>query len=107
MLDIQTQYTYKLIVSMPRGSGKRHSHTRGWDMTKRSTPYPRRPTQADVARAAGVSQAMVSYVLNDTGTITVPDATRARILEMVTQLGYVPDRHAQILRTGKTYTIAC
>jgi LacI family transcriptional regulator len=76
-------------------------------MTKRSTPYPRRPTQADVARAAGVSQAMVSYVLNDSGTLTVPDTTRARILAMVAQLGYVPDRHAQILRTGKTFTIAC
>lgn len=76
-------------------------------MAKRSAAYPRRPTQADVARAAGVSQAMVSYVLNNKGTVTAPEATRTRILDVVAQLGYIPDRHAQILRTGKTYTIAC
>jgi len=76
-------------------------------MGKRVAPYPRRPTQADVARAAGVSQAMVSYVLNGKGVLNVPEATRTRILDVVGQLGYVPDRHAQILRTGKTYTIAC
>src|SRR5579859_6579703 len=76
-------------------------------MATRKTAHPRRPTQADVARAAGVSQAMVSYVLNDSGTLTVPAATRDRILDAMAQLGYVPDRHAQILRTGKTMTIAC
>ena len=76
-------------------------------MVRKSAPYPRRPTQADVARAAGVSQAMVSYVFNDNGAITVPEATRARILAVVAQLGYVPDRNARILRTGKTTTLAC
>ena len=76
-------------------------------MTKRMAAHHRRPTQADVARAAGVSQAMVSYILNDNAAFAVPDATRSRIMEVVEQLGYVPDRHAQILRTGKTHTIAC
>ncbi len=82
-------------------------HIEVLDLTKSTPPYPRRPTQADVARAAGVSQAMVSYVLNDKGALSVPETTRTRILDVVARMGYVPDRHAQILRTGKTFTIAC
>ena len=41
----------------------------------------KRPTQADVARLAGVSQAMVSYVFNNNSTFSVPEETRQRILE--------------------------
>lgn len=67
----------------------------------------RRPTQADVARLAGVSQATVSYVLNNSAAISVPEETRRRILEAIETLGYEPDRVAQTLRTRKTYTIAC
>lgn len=76
-------------------------------MTKRVTSQSTRPTQADVARIAGVSQAMVSYVLNDKVVIAVPDETRQRILDAIETLGYVPDRSAQSLRTRKSYTIAC
>ena len=71
------------------------------------TSRSNRPTQADVARLAGVSQAMVSYVLNDNAVIVVPAETRQRIMEVIDRLGYVPDRAAQSLRTRKTYTIAC
>lgn len=65
-----------------------------------------RATQADVARWANVSQAMVSYVLNDTSTVSVPVETRQRILQAMDELGYVPNRTARSLRTNKTYTIA-
>lgn len=71
------------------------------------TTRSKRPTQADVARLAGVSQAMVSYILNDNAVIAVPAETRQRIMEAIDKLGYVPDRAAQSLRTRKTYTIAC
>lgn len=67
----------------------------------------RRPTQADVAQKAGVSQAMVSYVLNNNSNITVPEDTRERIEEAIRELGYVPNRAARILRTNRTATIAC
>ncbi|MGH2616557.1 MAG: LacI family DNA-binding transcriptional regulator, partial [Thermomicrobiales bacterium] len=67
----------------------------------------RRPTQADVARLAGVSQAMVSYIVSETTTVVVPDATRQRILTAIAELGYVPDRAARSLRTRKTLTLAC
>ena len=40
----------------------------------------RKPTQVDVAKRANVSQAMVSYVLNDNMAVTIPSETRQRIL---------------------------
>jgi LacI family transcriptional regulator len=66
----------------------------------------RRPTQADVARLAGVSQATVSYVLNGNSVISVPEETRGRILAAVDELGYVPNGIARSLRTRRTYMIA-
>jgi LacI family transcriptional regulator len=70
--------------------------------TKRNS----QPTQADVARRAAVSQAMVSYVLNDHPAVSVPNETRRRILDAANALGYVPNRAARTLRTRKTSTIA-
>ncbi|MCS6847022.1 MAG: LacI family DNA-binding transcriptional regulator [Anaerolineae bacterium] len=64
----------------------------------------KRPTQGDVARLAGVSQATVSHVLNNSTVISA--STRQRILDAVEQLGYVPDSSARRLRMGKTFTIA-
>ena len=49
-----------------------------------------RPTQKDIAVAAGVSQAAVSLVLNKSETPSVPAATRARILKLAAELGYQP-----------------
>ena len=66
----------------------------------------KQPTQADVARRAGVSQATVSYVLNNSTTIAVPEETRRRIQDVIRELGYIPDRAARSLRTRKTYTLA-
>ncbi len=66
----------------------------------------RRPTQADVARLADVSQATVSYVLNGNSAISVPEVTRRRILTAVDELGYVPNGIARSLRTQRTYMIA-
>jgi LacI family transcriptional regulator len=65
----------------------------------------RRPTQEDVAKLAGVSQAAVSQVLNR-NDFAIPEETRKRILGAMDQLGYVPNKFAQSLRTQKTYTIA-
>lgn len=61
---------------------------------------PRRPTSADVARAAGVSRTQVSYVLNDTGGEHVSRERRARIMEAARSLGYLPHSSAQALRRG-------
>jgi DNA-binding LacI/PurR family transcriptional regulator len=60
----------------------------------------------DVARAAGVSQATVSYVFNGRRGYVVPDATRNRVLDVANELGYTPNKNAQSLKTGKTKVIA-
>ncbi|NOX61303.1 MAG: LacI family transcriptional regulator [Chloroflexi bacterium] len=67
----------------------------------------KRPTQADVARLAGVSRATVSYVLNQQENSRVPisQETRRRVLEAAQKLGYEPDARAQSLRSGLTRTL--
>jgi LacI family transcriptional regulator len=52
-------------------------------------------TLYDVARAAGVSTATVSRVVNDPARVRL--ATRRRVLEAIEALGYVPDGAAQSL----------
>src|SRR5882672_5742566 len=65
------------------------------------------PTQADVARIAGVSRATVSYVLNDQVAQRIPISpeTRQRVLDVIAELDYEPDARAQSLRRGSTKTI--
>lgn len=64
-----------------------------------------RLTQHDVARHAGVSQAVVSYVLNDTGGGRITEATRNRVLSSIDVLGYVPHGVARGMRTGRSMLI--
>jgi LacI family transcriptional regulator len=59
----------------------------------------------DVARRAGVSTAVVSYVVND-GPRRVAPATRERVLNAIAELGYRPNSVARSLRTNRTRTIA-
>ena len=66
----------------------------------------KRPTQADVARAAGVSQTVVSLVLNDSALAAVSEATRERVQAAIADLGYVADGAARSLRTGKSLLVA-
>ncbi|MFD5226014.1 LacI family DNA-binding transcriptional regulator [Microbacterium sp. NPDC058342] len=56
-------------------------------------------TRADVARYAGVSTAVVSYVLND-GPKAVAPLTRERVLDAVRVLGYRPNAAARALSMG-------
>ncbi len=65
-----------------------------------------RATQKDVAKLAGVSQAAVSMVLSGASP-GIPAETWERITLAAKQLGYVPNRAAQALRTSRTMTIAC
>jgi LacI family transcriptional regulator len=61
------------------------------------------PTRRDVARLAGTSEAVVSYVLND-GPRGVAPATRQRVLDAIAQLDYRPNAVARSLRTRRTMT---
>src|SRR5690349_20792413 len=55
-------------------------------------------TQDDVAQRAGVSRSIVSYVINN-GPRKVSSETRDRVLAAIKELGYRPNKHAQMLST--------
>ena len=57
----------------------------------------------EIAEQAGVSVATVSYVLNNTGNVS--EKTRARVMKIVKDSGYVPNRIAKGLRVNRTNTI--
>jgi LacI family transcriptional regulator len=62
-------------------------------------------TIADVAAAAGVSTATVSYVINDKPGIQIPAATRERVHRAAQALGYRPNALAQGLTRGRSQVI--
>ncbi|WP_336626031.1 MULTISPECIES: LacI family DNA-binding transcriptional regulator [unclassified Microbacterium] len=63
-----------------------------------------RPTRRDVADRAGVSTAVVSYVVND-GPRPVAESTRARVLAAIADLGYRPNAAARALKLSRTNII--
>ena len=65
----------------------------------------RRITSSDIARAAGVSQTTVSFVLNNTEGTSISAKTRARVLDAAQALGYVPNWAARTLVSGRTRTL--
>ncbi len=66
----------------------------------------RKVSQKDIAAKAGVSTALVSYVLNGKAKESrVGDEMAARILQIAKELNYRPNHLAKSLRSGKTYTI--
>ncbi|MCI8550324.1 MAG: LacI family transcriptional regulator [Lachnospiraceae bacterium] len=70
----------------------------------KKTNGPKKPTRNDVAKLAGVSSAVVSYVLNDMDCVS--DDKRKAVWAAVEQLGYYPNVSARALRTNKTFQIA-
>jgi LacI family transcriptional regulator len=60
--------------------------------------------RSDVARLAGTSPAVVSYVLNG-GPRGVAPLTRQRVLAAIEQLGYRPNGIARSLRMSRTMTL--
>ncbi len=58
--------------------------------------HKRAVTQNDVANRAGVSRSIVSYVINN-GPRRVSSETRDRVLSAIHDLGYRPNKHAQML----------
>lgn len=67
----------------------------------------RRPTMTDVARLAGVSQSSVSLVLNQMTGARIAAATRARVVEAASEIGYeLPATRREALVTAEKKTIA-
>lgn len=65
---------------------------------------PNRITRKDVAQAAGVSTAVVSYVINN-GPRPVAEPTRQRVLKAIDQLGYRVNALARSVKLGITSTV--
>jgi LacI family transcriptional regulator len=72
----------------------------GGDHGEEDTVSESRATIVDVARLAGVSKSTVSLVLG--GSSLVADATRARVTEAMSELGYIYHRGAATLRSAKS-----
>lgn len=68
-------------------------------------PKKRNVNSIDVARLVGLSRTTVSYVLNGRSDVSIPEATRARVLSAAAKLGYRPNGIARSLVRGKTSTI--
>jgi LacI family transcriptional regulator len=64
----------------------------------------KRITNKDVARLAGVSTAVVSYVINNGPRSTSPEV-RERVLKAVKTLGYHPSALARGLRRQRSHTV--
>ncbi|GGV19201.1 LacI family transcriptional regulator [Actinomadura cremea] len=62
----------------------------------------KRPTSSDVARAAGVSQTTVSFVLNNRPGQSIPEETRRRVLDAARRLDYRPHASARALAAGRS-----
>jgi DNA-binding LacI/PurR family transcriptional regulator len=72
------------------------------------TPQPRRrrPTQVDIARAAGVSQATVSLVINKAPSASqVAPETRARVMRVIAELGYAANPAARNLKGRRNHLL--
>jgi len=65
----------------------------------------KRVTSSDVARLAGVSRTTVSFVLNNTPNVQIPEETRQRVLMAAQQLGYYPNAAARSLASQHSNNI--
>ena len=63
----------------------------------------KRPTIADIAKAAGVSKGAVSYALN--GRPGVSESTKVRVTSIAENMGWFPNSAARALSDGKTGAI--
>ncbi|OUD88801.1 LacI family DNA-binding transcriptional regulator [Clavibacter michiganensis] len=66
-----------------------------------------RVTSKDVARAAGVSQATVSFVMNGRHLNRITDQTRDVVLRAAGELGYVPSASGRTLKAGRSNVVTC
>jgi DNA-binding LacI/PurR family transcriptional regulator len=72
--------------------------------TRKSSNGAKRPTLQDVAKLAGVSTAVVSYVIND-GPRPTSDEMKLRVNKAIKDLNYHPNAYARGLRLKRTKTI--
>lgn len=62
-------------------------------------------TIKDVAREAGVSISVVSYVLNNNPNVSISKETRKKVIDAASKLNYTPNSIARSMRTKKSMII--
>ena len=62
-------------------------------------------TAKDIARACGLSQATVSYVMNNKEGKKISEATRRLVLQTARELNYIPNSTARSMRTNRSMSI--
>src|SRR5579859_1100259 len=72
-------------------------------MRPRSEQSPSRPTLGDVAEAAGVARATAARALGGYGPVR--ESTRSQVWAAAKALGYLPNRVARSMVTGRTNTL--
>ena len=70
-----------------------------------SVPRKKSVTAKDIAKACGISQATVSYVINNKEGKKISDATRRLVLKTAEELNYVPNSTARCMRTSRAMSI--
>jgi LacI family transcriptional regulator len=68
-----------------------------------NAPSHKRSTIYDVAKAAGVSYQTVSRVINNNPNVALK--TRNRVIKAIDELGYRPNKAAQVLNTQRSHLI--
>lgn len=68
-----------------------------------ANPTKPRLSIRDVALLAKCAVGTASKVLNDSSTVS--PAIKQRVLQAATDLGYIPNRHARNLKSGRTYRL--
>lgn len=66
----------------------------------------KRVTIKDIAKAAGVSIATVSYVINNKATESISEETRKKVIQWANIFGYTPNPNAVALANSKTKIFA-
>src|SRR5689334_20512848 len=71
---------------------------------KRGAPRSGKPTLRTIAEMTGLAITTISRALNNAPELS--DETRVRVQKIAAEIGYVPDRTALRLKTGRTNVIA-
>jgi LacI family transcriptional regulator len=66
----------------------------------------KKPSIDDIARSLGVSKTLVSMVINNkTQKYGISEKTRKKVEEKIIEMGFMPNKAARRLRTGKSFLV--
>lgn len=97
-------FVYAIIAVGNHILARKHRKRFRYGKESKALDTKNKVTIEDVAKKAGVGIATVSRAINDSGGIS--PKTKALILEVIDELGFIPNTSAQSLKVRQTYQIA-